>query len=229
MPKVCFLAAPLSLSLWVSLSLNRHVYRKNFICRYEPQITTGSICRRLTAHPADMILCPEELEGHVTDLKCKRKPGECPLKWEKEECTSNHWHSPEHNSRNLAKGSYRERECSDFFLFFFRYFRWCVRSTQNTTGEVFLSSQMERSPTWPRINGPLHLGLTLTMSRQLQLSFLTSQANAVKTAQAHGVLHIIFDFTGITCSLKKMQSINNHKGEIFLNLTGSTRTHVFLL
>lgn len=200
---------------------------KNFICRCESQITTGSICGRLTAHPADMILCPEELEGHVTDLKCKRKPGECPLKWEKKECTSNHWHSPAHNSWNLAKGSEWERECSDFFSQIFQMV--CVRSIQNTTGEVCPSSQMERSPNWPWINGPLRLGLTLTMSLQLQFSFFTSQSHAVKTAQAHGVLHIIFNFTGITCSLKKMQSINNHKGKIFLNLPVSTRTDIFLL
>lgn len=103
--------------------------------------------------------------------------------------------------------------------FFFQIFQMvCVRSIQNTTGEVCPSSQMERSPNWPWINGPLRLGLTLTMSLQLQFSFFTSQSHAVKTAQAHGVLHIIFNFTGITCSLKKMQSINNHKGKIFLNL-----------
>lgn len=88
-----------------------------------------------TAHPADMILCPEELRGHVTDLKCKRKPGECPLKWEKKECTSNHWHSPEHSSWNLAKGSERERECSNFFS----YFRWCVSEALRTRlGRYFL-------------------------------------------------------------------------------------------
>lgn len=102
------------------------------------------------AHPADMILCPEELESHVTDLKCKRKPGECPLKREKEECASHHWHSPEHSSWNVAKGSERERECSTFFFFLLQVFQVvCVQSTQNTTGEVFPSSQMERSPNWP--------------------------------------------------------------------------------
>lgn len=42
-----FLAAFLSLSLCVSLSLNGHLYRTFFICRYESQIITGSICRRL--------------------------------------------------------------------------------------------------------------------------------------------------------------------------------------
>lgn len=155
-----------------------------------------------TAHPADMILCPEELEGHVTDLKCRRKPGEHTLKWEKE-CTYSHWHSPDND---LSLESSKREWVGERIVQSIRSFRCCVsKALKALLGWCFLPVKWKGHRTGHESMGHSVLAWPWQCYFTSSVSLPTKHS---KNSSYYQTFHI-FNITTNTCLLEKIWNMNN--------------------